>query len=217
MGGRLRQVGSVRVKICGITNIEDATVAVAAGADALGFVFVPGTKRAVTPDRARGIIDTLPPFVARVGLFVNAGADEIASTIEQARLDTIQLHGEESMELAARFRGRVRVLKAFRIRDAASLAVVPAYFEVCDAVLLDAFESKAHGGTGTQFDWELADQIRSIGKPVIIAGGLRPENVAEAVCRFVPFAVDVSSGVEASPGRKDPEKVRAFIRMAKAG
>lgn len=206
----------MRVKICGITNCDDAKVAVAAGADALGFVFVSGTKRVVTPVRAREVIDKLPPFVARVGLFVNAGADEIASTIEHARLDTIQLHGEEPMELAERFRGRVRVLKAFRIRDAASLAMVPGYFEACDAVLLDAFEPSAHGGTGTQFDWDLAEQIRRWAKPVIIAGGLRPENVAEAVRRFAPFAVDVSSGVEASPGRKDVEKVRAFIRNAKA-
>jgi len=211
----LPQAGPVRVKICGITNAADALVAVAAGADALGFVFVPGTKRAVVAGDVRVIASPLPPFVARVGLFVNTSADEIAETIAEAQLDTIQLHGEESPEFAAAFMGRVRVLKAFRIRDAASLDLVPSYFAACHAVLLDAFDSAGHGGTGARFDWSLAERIRALPKPVIIAGGLRPDNVADAVERFAPFAVDVSSGVEASPGRKDAVKVREFVRIAR--
>jgi len=205
----------VRVKICGITNEADATMAIAAGADALGFVFVPGTKRAVTAEAVAAITARMPPFVARVGLFVNAPAAEIEATIALAGLDTIQLHGEETPELARSFMNRVRVLKAFRVRDEASFAAVTPFFSACHAVLLDAFDAAGHGGTGTQFDWSLAQHVRAWRHPVIIAGGLRPDNVAEAVHRFAPYAVDVSSGVEAGPGRKDPEKVRAFVKNAK--
>jgi len=205
----------VRVKICGITHLADATMAVAAGADALGFVFVPGTPRAMTVGRVAEITAQLPPFVTRVGLFVNSFAAEIRATIREAQLDTVQLHGDEPPELAAELRAEVRVLKAFRIRDAASLDRVPAYFSAVDAVLLDAYSPDAHGGTGSRFDWTLAERIRSWTCPVIVAGGLQPENVADAVQRFAPYAVDVSSGVEAAPGRKDPAKVREFIRQAK--
>lgn len=211
------QVGSVRVKICGITNLTDARVAIAAGAHAVGFIFVPGTKRAVTPAQVAEITRQLPPFVARVGLFVNETAEVIRRTIDAAGLDTIQLHGEETVEFTGQFRRQVRVLKAFRIRDAASLDAVPAYFEACDAVLLDAFHPSGHGGTGAQFDWSLAARIRELPKPVIIAGGLRPDNVAEARRLFSPYAVDVSSGVEAAPGKKDAALVQAFIERAKAG
>lgn len=193
----------------------DAQEAAAAGADALGFVFVPGTKRAVEPTLVRNISRDLPPFVARVGLFVNSTAEEITKTIALAGLDVIQLHGDESPEFAAQFRRWVRVLKAFRVRDESSLALVSAFVDACDAVLLDAFHPGNHGGTGLKFDWSLADRIQALPKPVIIAGGLRPENVAEAVATFAPYAVDVSSGVEAEPGRKDPEKVRSFIRNAR--
>ncbi len=210
------QVGSVRVKICGITNRTDARVAIAAGADAVGFVFVPGTKRAITAAQVAEITRQLPPFVARVGLFVNESADVIRQTIDAAGLDTVQLHGEETVEFTRQFRGRVRVLKAFRIRDAASLDAVPAYFNACDAVLLDAFHPSGHGGTGAQFDWSLASRIRELPKPVIIAGGLRPDNVAEARRIFAPYAVDVSSGVETAPGKKDAGLVQAFIQQAKA-
>lgn len=214
--GAVRQLARVRVKICGITNVADAMAAIEAGADALGFVFVPGTKRAMTAAGAGEICRHLPPMVARVGLFVNATVAEIEETIAVAGLDTIQLHGEETAEFAARWLQRVRVIKAFRVRDAASLAAVPAYYQACHAILLDAFDPAAHGGTGTRFDWSLAELIRGLPKPVIIAGGVRPDNVAEAVRLFRPFAVDVSSGVEAGPGRKDPEKVRALVKNAKA-
>ena len=206
---------TVRVKICGITNLADATMAVAAGADALGFVFVPGTPRAMTVGQVAELTRRLPPLVARVGLFVNSSSAEIRATIREAQLDTVQLHGDEPPELAAELRAEVRVLKAFRIRDAASLDRVLAFFSAVDAVLLDAYSPDAHGGTGSRFDWTLAERIRSWTCPVIVAGGLRPENVADAVQRFAPYAVDVSSGVEAAPGKKDPVKVREFIRQAK--
>ncbi len=204
----------VRVKICGMTSAADAHVAVAAGAEAVGFVFVPGTPRAMTPERVRPIIAELPGRIAKVGLFVNSSAAEIADVIDRTGLDTIQLHGEETPALAALFTGRVTVWKAFRVRDAAALEPVPDYFGVCDAVLLDAYVAGAHGGTGAQFDWTLAEEIRGWPKPVIIAGGLRPDNVVAAIRKFAPWAVDVSSGVEAAPGIKDAFKVRQFVHLA---
>ncbi len=213
-GQRLRM--SVRVKICGITNGTDAQDAVNADADAIGFVFVPGTPRVMTVDQVRPIIARLPVSVRKVGLFVNASAQEIFDTLDRTGLDTVQLHGDESREFAAQFFGRVQVWKAFRIRDAAALDRVAPYFEVCDAVLLDADVPGAQGGTGVQFDWSLADRIRALPKPIIIAGGLRPENVAEAVRLFEPWGVDVSSGVESTPGKKETAKVQQFVRIAKS-
>ena len=207
---------SVRVKICGITNGTDAQDAVNADADAIGFVFVPGTPRVMTVDQVRPIIARLPVSVRKVGLFVNATAPEIFDTLDRTGLDTVQLHGDESREFAAQFFGRVQVWKAFRIRDAAALDRVNPYFEVCDAILLDADVPGAHGGTGVRFDWTLADRIRALPKPVIIAGGLRPENVAEAVRLFAPWGVDVSSGVESAPGKKEIFKVQQFVRIAKS-
>lgn len=201
-----------RVKICGITNLADALAAVAAGTDALGFVFVPGTPRFIAPEQAAAIIRELPPFVAKVGLFVNADTQTVATTIARTGVDTIQLHGEETPDFARQFRGAVKVLKAFRIRGAESLAALPAYADAADAWLLDAFVPGSHGGTGARFDWEHAVAAKQHGKPVILAGGLTPENAAEAVRRVQPFAVDVSSGVEAAPGRKDAAKIAAFIR-----
>jgi phosphoribosylanthranilate isomerase len=201
----------VRTKICGITRLEDALVAVEAGADALGFVFVPGTPRYVTPTQAAAIVRRLPPFVARVGLFVDAAPSVIRDTIADTGLDTVQLHGSESPELCAELGATISILKAFKVRDAGSLEAVTAYQEGVAAWLLDAFVPGAHGGTGTTFDWGLANTIRSFTKPVVIAGGLTPGNVARAVEIFQPYAVDVSSGVEASPGLKDPARIRAFL------
>lgn len=205
----------IRIKICGLTRAEDAFAAVEAGADAVGFVFVPGTPRAVEPAGAASVARQLPPFVARVGLFVNAEPEFIRSTIALAGLDTVQLHGEEPPDLSASLRGICKVIKAFRIRGAESLAELPAYRDAVDALLLDAYVPGAHGGTGARFDWGHALAARELGLPVILAGGLTPENAAEAVRRARPYALDVSSGVESAPGKKDPEKVRQFIRAAR--
>jgi phosphoribosylanthranilate isomerase len=206
---------SVRVKICGLTNLTDAQAAVAAGADALGFVFVPGTPRFVSTEQAAAIIRELPPFVAKVGLFVNADVRTVVTTIAQTGLDTVQLHGEETAGFARQFRGAVKVVKAFRIRGAESLAELPAYGDAADAFLLDAFVPGVPGGTGARFDWTHAVSARSHGRPIILAGGLTPANIAEAVRTVRPFAVDVSSGVESSPGRKDYAKLAEFILAAK--
>jgi phosphoribosylanthranilate isomerase len=208
-----------RIKFCGITRPEDAAAAVAVGASAVGMVFVPGTPRFVTLERAREIAATIPPFVSRVGLFVDAPEATILEAIAFVGIDTVQLHGAETPEFAQsiRMEGRVRVIKAFRIRDAASLDAVHAHASAADAWLLDAYVEGAAGGTGMQFDWSLAHRIKALPKPVIIAGGLKPENVAEAIRLFRPYAVDVSSGVEAGPGIKDGAKLAAFASAVLAG
>jgi phosphoribosylanthranilate isomerase len=200
----------VRVKICGITSVEDALQAVQAGADALGFVFYERSPRNLDPLMAANIISELPPFVQAVGLFVNADAGFVNDTADRCRLDLVQLHGDEQPDYCEQIRRRV--IKAFRVRDASSLAPVRDYRVA--GILLDAYSPAAFGGTGLSFNWELAGIAREFG-PVILAGGLAPDNVREAVERVAPYAVDVSSGVELSPGKKDPEKVREFIKRAK--
>jgi len=201
----------VRVKICGITTVEDALHAAASGADALGFVFFDKSPRCVTPAAAREIITELPPFITAVGLFVNEAPERIGQIVESCGLDLIQLHGDEPPE-ACLFPPR-RVIKALRVRDAASLAGHEAY--QVSALLLDAWVAGTYGGTGHTFSWEQAAKVAGE-RPVVLAGGLTPENVAQAVREVHPWAVDVSSGVESTPGRKDPAKVAAFIRNAKA-
>ena len=200
----------VKVKICGITNSEDALIAVEAGADALGFIFAEQSPRCITPQKAAVIIAKLPPFVQSVGLFVNAEPERINWLADFCGLDIVQLHGEEGPDICPEIRRRV--IKAFRVKDAASLAAMPAY-QVA-GYLLDAWVPDAHGGTGLTFDWGLAAGAKQFG-PLILAGGLTPENVRSAVETVGPYAVDVSSGVEAAPGKKAAEKVREFIKQAK--
>ena len=199
---------SVKVKICGITHLDDALAAVEAGADALGFMFLEPSPRNISPAAAAKILRHLPPFVARVGVFVNASADTIRRVVAECGLNTVQLHGDETPEFCRQF-APLKIIKAFRIRDASSLTPLPRY--ETDAWLLDSFVPGKEGGTGATFNWELANQAKESGRPVILAGGLTPENVAEAVHEGWPYAVDVSSGVESSPGRKDAALVRAFV------
>lgn len=201
----------VRVKICGITNPDDALQAAACGADAIGLVFFAKSPRCVSPERAREIIARLPPLVTTVGLFVNEDPRTIRAVAARCRLDRVQLHGDESP--ADCLLPPLRVLKALRVRDAESLARADEY--PVD-LLLDAWSDQVYGGSGRQFDWQLARALAAR-RPIILAGGLRPDNVAEAVAAVNPYAVDVSSGVERSPGRKDHEKVAEFIRRARNG
>lgn len=203
---------AVTVKICGITNLVDAQAAVQAGADALGFVFCPSSPRCVSVETAATVSRELPPFVVRVGVFVNASEELIWSAIRECRLNLLQFHGEESPEQCLKF--GLMTMKAFRMRDATSLEKLESYGT--DAWLLDAYAPDQVGGTGATFNWDLAREAQRFGRPIFLAGGLTPQNVAQAIRQVAPFGVDVSSGVEAAPGRKDHAKVRAFITAAKA-
>jgi len=200
----------VKVKICGITSSEDARQAVAAGADALGFVFFSQSPRAVNEEQVREIVCGLPPFVTKVGLFVNEEPERINRIVQDCQLDMAQLHGDEPPELMSRL--SCRAIKALRVRDRSSLLDHRKFPGA--ALLLDAWAPDRFGGTGDRFDWELAAEV-ACQRPVILAGGLNPDNVAAAVGIVRPYAVDVSSGVESAPGRKDPLQVSRFIRNAK--
>lgn len=202
---------SVRVKICGITRVEDALAAVDAGADALGFMFCEASPRCVTPEQVSEILRDLPPFVARVGVFVNPSADKVLAAIAETGIDTLQFHGEETPAFCRQF--GLRVIKAFRVRDAESLKPLGDFRS--ETWLLDSFVEGKRGGTGTVFNWDLAAQAVKRGGRVILAGGLTPENAADAVRRVRPYALDVSSGVELEPRKKDITKVQAFIAAAK--
>ena len=202
----------VWVKICGLTNVADALAAAAAGADALGFMFYEPSRRNLSPVAAAEIIRELPSFIAKVGVFVNPTMEFVHSTIETSRLDTLQFHGEETPEFCAQF--GLPVFKAFRVKDRSVLAQC-ANFRDC-AWLLDSHVDGALGGTGVAFDWDVAVEATKLHPQVILAGGLKVETVADAVRRVRPHGVDVSSGVEAAPGRKDANAVRRFIAAAKA-
>jgi phosphoribosylanthranilate isomerase len=196
-----------RVKICGITSWTDARAALAAGADALGFVFYERSPRRIAVDAAAAILRRLPPFVAKVGLFVDAPEETVRQTAAACGLDTLQFHGAESPEYCRRF--SQTVYKAFRVRDRGVFQGLPQY--ATTAWLLDSCVAGQPGGTGTRFDWSLAAEAVRLGTPVILAGGLTPENVPDAIRQVRPYAVDVSSGVEASPGVKDAAKLNAFL------
>lgn len=196
---------NTRIKICGITNIEDACEAVALGVHALGFIFYPSSPRYISPEGAREIIKRLPPFVSKVGVFVNEDIQTVRSIIATSGIDTVQFHGDESPAYCSQF---VNCIKAFRVRSEADVAVLSSYD--VSAFLLDTFSEGVFGGTGQTFNWEIALKAKQFGN-IIIAGGLTPENVQEAINIVKPYAVDVSSGVELQKGKKDPQKLRAFV------
>jgi len=185
-------------------------MAVEAGADALGFVFFEKSPRYLDPEQATAIIAGIPPLVQVVGLFVNAPLDLVHATADRCGLDIVQLHGEETPAYCQAVQRRV--MKAFRVQGMESLATMADYRVA--GYLLDAYSPNSYGGTGARFDWDCAVAAKGKG-PLILAGGLDPDNVASAVLKVAPYAVDVSSGVESAPGQKDPEKVRNFVRNAK--
>ncbi len=200
----------VRVKICGITNWADAKLAIDAGADALGFNFYPPSPRCVAPAEAWGIIRRLPPFVEAVGVFVNWSFVAVDAIARAVRLGTVQLHGDESPAEVAELAGAHPVIKAFHVRRGFCPSILARY-RSADAFLLDGFDWGRRGGTGKQFDWGIARRAKRYGR-IVLAGGLTPENVARAVRDVVPFAIDVCSGIEAEPGRKDPGRLRELMR-----
>lgn len=203
---------SVKVKICGITSVADAQVAAEAGADMIGLMLYEGSPRHITLPQAEEISRSLSPFVQRVGVFVNPEEALVMEAIATCGLNLLQFHGDESPGFCTQF-GLMSV-KALRVQDAASIAALANYHT--EAFLLDAYSKAGLGGTGEKFNWDLAIEAQKFGKPIFLAGGLTPENVADAVRKVRPFAVDVSSGVESAPGKKDAAKVRAFIQAAKS-
>lgn len=204
----------VKVKVCGITSLTDALAAVEAGADALGFNFYRRSPRYVEPAAARRIIAELPPGVVCVGVFVNEeSAYELAHLAEEARVSVVQLHGDEPPEYCATLGGR-EVIKALRVGKDFAPAEVARY--PVRSILLDAYNARARGGTGETFDWGLARRTRELVAELYLAGGLTPENVAAAIAEVEPYAVDVCSGVETAPGRKDAARVRAFVAAVRA-
>jgi len=202
-------MGRTRIKICGITRLEDAQQAVAAGVDALGFIFAEKSPRKIDPDQARQIISTLPPFVDAVGVFVNAELARVNELSAYCGLTVVQLHGQESSEYCAAVRGRV--VKAFAVRPDTTGDQFAPYADVACGFLLDTYHEKLAGGSGQTFDWTLVWQL-ALARPVILAGGLTPANVGAAVRQVRPFAVDVNSGVEVSPGIKNHSLISAVVR-----
>jgi len=211
-----------RIKICGITSSEDARLAVSAGADAIGLNFYEPSPRYVAPDRAREIAAAMRHGVTKVGVFVNASAKQVRDTFDHLRLDWIQLHGDEPPEFLTHL-GKRPVVRAFRCRQS-DLTPLADYLRTCrelghapQAVLLDAYEPGQYGGTGKVVDWDVVaatkDQLGEL--PVVLAGGINPTNVEQAILTAKPAAVDTASGVESNPGVKDPDKVQAFVAAAR--
>lgn len=198
---------NTRVKICGITRVQDGLDAVRFGAHAIGLVFYAPSPRAVTPDQARAIVDALPPFVTAVGLFVNADAQAVRATLAAVPLQLLQFHGDETPEYCAAF--GVPYLKAVRVRPGVDLLQYAQQFHGARGLLLDAYVEGVRGGTGATFDWALIPH--SLPLPVVLSGGLDADNVEAAVRAVRPWAVDVSSGVESAKGIKDAAKIEAFM------
>jgi phosphoribosylanthranilate isomerase len=205
-------MNTVKVKICGITNYEDAVLAVDLGATALGFIFA-NSPRQITPQKARDIIHTIPPLVKTVGVFVNEGPAEIREIIHYCGLDLVQLHGDESPDLCHAL--MPSTIKALRIKDVSSIQSSLAYLGKVRALLLDTYAKDKAGGTGATFDWRLAIKIKELGTPIILAGGLDPSNIHDAIQTVRPYAVDVNSGVEESPGKKSPMLLKDLMKKVR--
>jgi phosphoribosylanthranilate isomerase len=203
----------VKVKVCGIKEIEDARVAADAGADAIGLIFAESPRR-VSVEEARKIASTLPGGILKVGVFVDEEPQEVLRLAREVGLDYVQLHGDETPGTVTILQeAGVKVMKALRVRDESSLAAMEVYG--ADLVMLDAWSAKARGGTGDRFDWGLAKSLKGRDN-IVVSGGLTPENVQEAIAFFEPYGVDASSSLEERPGKKNGERVRRFVRAAKS-
>jgi phosphoribosylanthranilate isomerase len=197
-----------KIKICGTTNKHDAILASQLGADMLGFIFYKKSKRYVEPNVAEDIVNELPPYLLKVGVFVDEDAKKVAEIAQDAGLNALQFHGDETPRYCASFKDKYKVIKAFRLKDKASLQNINTYD--VDYYLLDTYKKDSQGGTGEAFDWKMIEDFEFL-KPVILSGGLRPDTVGKAIKALAPYGVDVTSGIEASPGRKDEELLKKFI------
>lgn len=204
----------IRIKVCGITRLQDALLAVECGADALGFIFHRKSPRYIDPEEARIIIEQIPPFVDAVGVFVDKQRENVEEIIRFCRLGYAQLHGSEPekyLERLARFTSPCELIKAFRVGEETTAEDFEPYLPHVKGILLDTYDKELAGGTGKPFDWSIIPRL-NIRKPLILAGGLNPDNITGALQEFRPYGVDVNSGVEVGPGIKDHQLIRKFIR-----
>ena len=204
-----------RVKICGITNIEDARLAVQLGADMLGFNFYEKSPRYISPQQARRLIGDLPKVTENIGVFVNMEGYRIGEVVDLLGLHAVQLHGDETNDFVSHLRTKTdaKIIKAIRVGPGFEVGSVVSH--EADSILLDAYTKGQYGGTGERFEWSIAADAGKLVPELILAGGLSPDNIAEAVRMARPYAVDVASGVESAPGKKDPAKLEGFITNAK--
>jgi phosphoribosylanthranilate isomerase len=199
----------VKIKICGITNVEDAVWVANLGADYLGLVFAKESKRRINLEKAQEIVKQVPPYIKKVGLFINEEPQTVDEILSVCKLDLLQFHGEETPDYCNQFKTKVELIKAFRMKDKESLKQISQYD--VDFYLLDTFVEGEYGGTGQSFNWDLALQAKQFGRPIFLAGGLNHDNVAAAIKKVQPYAVDVASGVESSPRRKSVELMQRFV------
>ncbi|UCB57669.1 MAG: phosphoribosylanthranilate isomerase [Candidatus Omnitrophota bacterium] len=202
-----------KIKICGITNKEDAIWVANLGADYFGMIFARVSKRKISLEKAKEISEAVPPYIKKVGLFADEEPKTVNKVLEICKLDVLQFHGEETPEYCHEFKGKAEIIKGFRMKDEESIARIPQYD--VDYYLLDAFVEGEIGGTGQTFNWDLALKVKELGRPIFLAGGLNPDNVGEAIKKVRPFAVDVASGVESSPRKKNIELMREFINKVR--
>jgi len=200
----------VRVKFCGFTNLADALAASRLGIHAIGFIFVKNSPRYIEPEKTAEITSQLAPFILRVGVFCNTDISRIEEIASVCNLDIIQLHGDESSSFCKKIKEKFRCIKVLKIKDKKSLDVITEYNFV-DAILLDTYKEDMAGGTGETFNWDIAREARKFDVPIILSGGINPDNVKQAIKEVNPYAVDVSSGIEKSPGVKDHELMARFI------
>ncbi len=208
----------VKIKVCGITNLEDAQLAVDLGVDYLGFNFYPESPRYILPQKALEIIKSLPSSIKKVGVFVNERLERIKEIKEECSLDLIQIHGGESLDFCKELKERMNshLIKALRIKGEKDKKVIKEYCPIIDFLLLDGYQKGLFGGTGRTFPWEIAKEIKEFGIPFFLSGGLNPENVQEAIQEVKPFGVDTASGIEEKPGKKSRTKMREFVENAKS-
>jgi phosphoribosylanthranilate isomerase len=202
----------MKIKICGITNKHDALNAIALNIHAIGFIFHKHSPRYVSPETLESFMLDIPPFISTVGVFVNSTHEEIMDTVRRCKLNTIQLHGDESPEFCMQF--DLPIIKAFRIKEESDLKSIPQYKGIVNGYLLDTKVENIHGGTGKTFDWGLAIEAKLYDIPLILSGGINAENVGKAIKMVQPYAIDLSSGVEKEPGIKDYQKIKNLIQAS---